>query len=274
MVSILISPSIYLDEPWRSEIPANREVYLPEVPYGDAVERYLNYEFRYRLHEQIALLWCFKHEWGLKIPELRKKLYKKFESRGLFLQQILRLCIQVHTYYASGYRNAAHWFAEILADFDQDKCKEIFTEVARDRGNKKADTSQLRDNLEGLKCGENPYIERDMPHFILLIDLAIRHGHKDSQQQIKSIADTWKAFIKAYSAYITFRNKSSDVGDFFISREGKLCLQQGQGQSIKPFLEQVATLLKAHKKNILSETFAPYDFYDLLHKLGFLEIHV
>ena len=269
MISILISPSIYLDEPWRSEIPANRDVYLPEVPFGDVIERYLNYE-RYRLHEQTALLWCFKHEWGLKIPELRQKLYKKFESRGLFLQQILRLCIQVHTYYFSGYRNAAHWFAEILADFDQDKCKEIFSEVAQDRGNKKADTSQLRKNLESLKCGENPYINRETPHFLLLINLAILHGHKDSQQQIKSIADTWKAFIKASSAYITFRNKSSDVGDFFISREGKLCLQQGQGQSIKPFLEEVATLLKTHKKNILSETFTPYDFYDLLHKLGFL----
>lgn len=268
--NLLISPSIYLDEPWRSEIPADRDLYLPEVPHGDAVERYLNYEFRYGLHEHFALLWCFKHEWGLKIPELRKRLYKKFEPRGLFLQQILRLCIQVHTYYSSDYRNAAHWFAEILADFDKDKCKEIFSEEVRNRGNKKADTKQLRDNLMDLKCGENPYIEREMPHVKLLIDLVILHGHKDSKQPIKSIADTWKAFIKAYSGYITFRDRSNDVGDFFISREGKLSLQQGKGQSIKPFLEKEAILFKIHKKNILSKTFTPHDFYDLLRKIGFL----
>ena len=42
--NLLISPSIYLDEPWRSEIPADRDLYLPEVPHGDAVEQYAKRE--------------------------------------------------------------------------------------------------------------------------------------------------------------------------------------------------------------------------------------
>ena len=226
-LSGLIYPNIYLEEPWKNEIPSPKGISW--TPYkDDSYEaRFVNF-VRYRHQTNVELLWCIKHEWGIKIPELHQQKFKKFESRGLVLQQRLRLCIQVHAYYPSGYRNAAHWFGEILRDSDQCNADYIFNQSEQSRGNKKSGIQNHREILHNLKCGDNPFDERELPNLSQLIDIAILHGHKDSQQKLKPIADTWKAYLKAYSAHITFRDRSEDHCDFYIS-DDNLMVQRGKG---------------------------------------------
>jgi len=260
----LIHPNIYLEEPWANEIPSPKGISWTHNKDDSFGARLINFE-RYRLQTNVALLWCIKHEWGIKIPELRQQKFKKFETRGLVLQQRLRLCIQIHPYYPSGYRNAAHWFAEILRDSDQINAEYIFNQPEQSRGNKKGDIQKHREILHDLKCGDNPFDKRELPNLSQLIDIAILHGHKDNKQKLKPIADTWKAYLNAYAAYITFRDRSEDHCDFYIS-DNKLMVQRGKGGGQQTFLPKaVKEFSEIHKrhfenttetyKKLLSETF-------------------
>ena len=260
----LIHPNIYLEEPWKNEIPSPKGISWTHNKDDSYEARFINFE-RYRHQTNVELLWCIKHEWGIKIPELSQKKFKKFESRGLVLQQRLRLCIQIHPYYPSGYRNAAHWFAEILRDSDQINAEYIFNQPEQSRGNKKSDIQTHRKILYDLKGGKNPFDERELPNLSQLIEIAILHGHKDSQQKRKPIADTWEAFLRAYSAYITFRDRSEDHCDFYVS-DNKLMVQRGKGGGQQSFLPKaVKEFSEIHKrhfenatetyKKLLSETF-------------------
>jgi|GEM_PF-2066847 len=254
----LIQPNIYLREPWKNEIPSSKEISWTYNNLDSFGARLVNFE-RYKHQENVALLWCIKHEWGIKIPELSSEKFKKFESRGLVLQQRLRLCIQIHPYYPSGYRNAAHWFANILRDSDQINGEYFFNQPEQSRGNKKSDIQNHRENLLALKCGENTCDKEKLPNLSHLIDLAILHGHKDSQQKLKPIADTWKAYLKAYSAHITFQDRSGNYGDFYIS-DNKLMIQRGKGSAQYPFLPKAVEQFSLHEefhKMILADVTEP-----------------
>jgi len=237
----LINPAIYLADPWDKEIlKSQKGVSMTTEDLKSFTARWAEYFFVYRQQEYIALLWCFKHEWGLKIPELRYRIFKKFESRGILLQKRLQLCIQCHPYYSrcfgdTNYRDAGHWFEEIRIDINQVNANHIFSQPEQDRGNKKADTKRHRETLNALKCGENPCDETNTPHLWKLIEIGLNFGNKGSRQQMQSISNAWTAYLKAYSAYITDKDRSTDHGDFFISN-GNLMMHKGKGNAAKPVL--------------------------------------
>ena len=246
-------PYAYLDEPWKSEIPSPKGIGYTCLKDDSYAARMIGFD-RYKDQAKIEFLWCIKHEWGVKISALRQKKFKKFEAAGLFLQARLRLCIEIHAYFPCEYRNAAHWFSEILREIDQVNAEHIFNQNKKTRGNKKASILDHRTNLDSLKCGENPYSPQDQPNLKQLIDFAIKFGHKDEYFRIKSIADAFGELIKAYSHFITERDRSADHVDFFISENDALVYQSGKGNMKKSFSPKVVEQLKSFQKKVDFET--------------------
>jgi len=248
-----LNPFNYLFDPWDKEILRSQRGVGYQITNPDQFgARQLNY-LRHMMQERVELLWCFKHMWSLDIPELNDEKFKKFEPRGLLLQQRLRLCIQCHWYYKTvnsdvTYRDAGHWFEECRVDSNQETATSIFAEPEQKRGSKKANIEICRERLHNLQCGDNPYSANDMPNFWTLIEVAQRFGHKDNTHKIPDIANAWTAYLKAYSAYITFMDRSPDVGHWFLFNN-QLMLQQGKGNAVKEIMpKQTKTLNRIYKK--------------------------
>jgi hypothetical protein len=277
----LLRPSFFLQEPWRSELPAdnrdietleaqyggsivNRDIELSKAPCGGYRARSLKYS-DYREQEDISQRWCFKMQWGLDSPELDRPENQKFKPRGLVLQQILRLCIQIHSipFYSHLYRNPAHWFAEIMADFDDINRREIFSEPERNRGKKRDEIKKCRQECAALKDGRNPYTE--MHNFQELINLALDHGGIDSEQPVPDVVSVFRDFVKALSAYVTYRDRSPDIRDLFISGR-HLRAQDGKSSSSKFPAIEFERFLEANKKALISEKLTVQGLYDLLRK--------